>query len=289
MIIGKKYSVHEKIGQGCFGVVYKGKYVKRNEDVAIKMVDLRTCINLLKHETKILKYLQEKGCEYIPTVHWYGVDEHFAYLVMTCYDCSLIEFIEETNKRIKTVAGGSGGGADRLLRPIMKSCIAVMESVHSYFVVHRDIKPQNFMLKGRELFIIDFGLATYYIDQYGEHVSGCNHQTIVGSPKYASYFVHTGCTCSRRDDLISLGYMYIYFYCGDLIWNDPSVQQPQQTDIDEISIYHCKNQIRKNLKSWDFLGKYCDEFSKEIWNYLNYCYSLKIDQLPKYDYLMKIF
>lgn len=305
MIVGKKYLIQEKIGEGCFGVVYKGKYVKRNEDVAIKMVDVRTCMTLLKHETKILKYLQEKGCEYIPTVHWYGVDEHFAYLVMTCYDCSLLEFVNEAKRKIETSREkGHVDIAVTLLGPIMKSCIAVLESVHSYFVIHRDIKPQNFMLKGRELFIIDFGLATYYMDQYGEHISGCSHTTIVGSPKYASYFVHAGYVCSRRDDLISLGYMYIYFYCGNLIWNkqfldqiEPHVennvageqpsQQSQHLHVDEISIFHHNNQSRKKIKSWDFLGKYCEDLSKPIWNYLNYCYSLKIDQVPKYDYLMK--
>ena len=285
-IIGKKYRVIEKIGEGCFGEVFGGVYIKKNEKVAIKIVNAAT--NILKHETRVLKYLQERGCEYIPIVHWYGVDKDWAYLVMTCYECSLDDFLKNISKT----------DSQNVLSQVMKSCIGILESVHKCFVIHRDIKPQNFMLRGRELVIIDFGISTYYIDEKGEKSYGGDGDetthTIVGSPRYASFFMHSGFQCSRRDDLLSLGYMFLFLENGNLIWDEQYIEQIEIAEqmthgiLPVENINHCKNLVRKQLKSWEVLEKYCVK-DTSIWNFLKYCYSLKKDETPKYLYLSKLF
>jgi len=169
----------------------------------------------------------------------------------------------------------------------MNGCISILEAIHKWWVVHRDIKPNNFMLRGKELFIIDFGLATFYLNDEGEHISGSS-ESIVGSPKYASYYIHDGCVSSRRDDLISLGYMYITL-CGEssLPWDNLENEEGggiENTDI--TCIFHSKNVFRKQLKSWEVLREHC---FGNVRNYLNYCYSLKLDETPNYEYLGKIF
>ena len=273
-MIANKYEILNKIGEGMFGSVFRGIYCKRNETVAIKIEPSRTLSKLLKHETRILKYLCDKGCDVIPVVHWYGVDENFTYLVMTYYDCSLNDYFM------------SGNISGKQLVSIMNGCISILESIHKLWVIHRDIKPNNFMLRGKELFIIDFGLATFYLNDDGEHISRSS-ESIIGSPKYASYYIHDGCASSRRDDLISLGYMYIVLF-GEtkLPWDNLEIEEGGIENTDITYIFHSKNVLRKQLKSWEVLREHC---FGNVRNYLNYCYSLKLDETPNYEYLSKIF
>lgn len=97
MEIKNKYVIHDKIGNGKFGIVYLGVYKKTNEKVAIKTEILRTSMKLLKHETAILKYLYEHGARNIPTIYWYGVHLDNTCLVMSYYEMSLFDHIKKRN------------------------------------------------------------------------------------------------------------------------------------------------------------------------------------------------
>ena len=128
---------------------------------------------------------------------------------MTYYDTSLYQYLQ-TNRDISI---------DKLNR-IFLQCIVILESIHKLYVIHRDIKPQNFMLKNGELFLIDFGLSIFYVHENGEHIDESSHDAIIGTPKYISLNIHNGISPSRRDDLISIGYMYIFMFCRELPWEN---------------------------------------------------------------------
>ena len=277
MLIAKKYEIIEKIGKGGFGTVYKAVYLKNAEPVAIKMESTRTTMKLLKHETTILKYLQERGCDNVPVVHWYGIHQENTCLIMTYYDCSLYEYFENIQNR-------EPERKDKLIQ----GCIRLLEQVHRNYVLHRDIKPQNIMIRQGELFLIDFGFSIFYINaDTREHIEG-QKDTIVGSPRYASYYVHEGCVSSRRDDLISVGYIYIWILLKDLPWNCLVKIGEQEQEQENILIMSELNLRRKEMKSWPKLGEYCMQINQKIWNFLNYCYLLRYDAEPNYRLLYEI-
>ena len=56
------------------------------------------------------------------------------------------------------------------LYKIMKKCLNVLKSIHQHGVLHRDIKPQNFMIKHDDIYLIDFGLSIFYIDENDRHI-----------------------------------------------------------------------------------------------------------------------
>jgi serine/threonine protein kinase len=86
----------------------------------------------------------------------------------------------------------------------MLQSLDILETIHNSFVLHRDIKPQNFMIREGELFLIDFGLATFYIDENGEDIPNtCSQTTVIGTPKYLSINIHNGNDFSVHDDFIS--------------------------------------------------------------------------------------
>jgi serine/threonine protein kinase len=275
-IINKKYQILEKIGTGKFGIVYKGTNIKTNEIIAIKTESRNSSIKLLKNETAILKYLYDHGSRSTPIVYWYGVDNLCSYLVMSFYEISLYDYSIKTPLSVEKI--------DK----VMSVSIDILENIHTQFVIHRDIKPQNFMISNEEIFLIDFGFATFYIEEYGEHLQHDENKNITGTPKYISYNIHDGISPSRRDDLISLGYIYLYLYCKELPWDKMKIEI-NKNDYAEIDILHPKNQQRKCLKSWENIEEICLQINQKIHKFLNYCYNLSYDSSPDYTELKKLF
>jgi hypothetical protein len=275
-IINKKYKIVDKIGSGKFGVVYKGTNLKNNTDIAIKLETKKAPINLLKNETNIMKYLYDHGSRSTPIVYWFGVDEHYNYLVMSHYNISLYDYFQKYSV------------SQEKIDKIMCACIDILENIHTKYVIHRDIKPQNFMISNEEIYLIDFGFATFYVNEKGDHLPKIEINNIVGTPKYVSTFIHNGFNSSRRDDLISLGYLYMYLFCKELPW-DNLISNKSATDYEEIHLLHPKNQQRKALKAWNNIEPICLKINEKIHNFLNYCYCLNYESAPNYEALKKVF
>jgi len=277
IVIQKKYQLIKAIGAGAFGSVFQGISLKTRDHVAIKMENTNTPAKSLKHEAMILNYLYSEGCRSVPAVFWYGKHDEIVTLVMTFYECSLFDHFKR-------------GVLSKIhVHKIMIQCIMVIEFLHKKLVLHRDIKPQNIMIKDGSIHFIDFGLATFYVKENGEHWEQAEENTeIVGTPKYVSYYVHDGKLPARRDDLISLGYIYILLICGELPWDNLNVEDNFE-NFYEIDIRHYKNIQRKNAKALPKLRELFYEKLSAFINYITYCYSLHDDQQPDYDALCKLF
>lgn len=286
-VVNHVYLIEEQIGKGEFGTVYKGTNIKTNKQVAIKTEYALSEMKILKHETTIINHLYKHGCRYIPLIYWYGVHNSLhTCLVMQHYVCSLHDYAN--SKKISL----------SLLDDIMVKCIYILESIHNGWVIHRDIKPQNFMIGAdKEIYMIDFGMATFYVDENRKPIHNSTlKQYIVGSPKYASYYIHCGMTPERRDDLISLGYMYIFLRHPELTWDDFQDLTPSNlnTNITELDINHPKNIRRKNGKELNVLlpkiqRLFYNEDCVSIIKYMEYCYGLQYTTTPLYSSLASLF
>jgi serine/threonine protein kinase len=277
-----KYSIKNIIGKGKFGTIYLGETKTNGELVAIKTEAINQQYRSIKHEVKMMNYLFRNKFEKIPLIYWYGNHDNLVCLVMTYYECSLENYL---NTHIDTNDKNN----------IMLQCIDIFQYIHKHFVLHRDIKPHNFMIKENKIYLIDFGLATFYVDEDGEHKPNDFQNTIVGTPKYVSYYNHSGYTISRRDELISLGYMYMSFF-GVLPWSNINIQQPINNDKHTmIDILHPANVERKKYKSLENLfinvkePEYPSNICLTIINYMKYCYSLDYDEEPNYYAIKQIF
>lgn len=282
-IINNKYAVDRKIGQGKFGIVYGGINLSTQEKIAVKTEDASSPIKILKHETTILNHLYYLGCRCTPPVYWYGLYNDLTCLVMPFYECSLDVYIKNHQNKYG------------IIDKIMVKCIELLEQIHSHSVVHRDIKPQNFMIRDNNLYLIDFGFATFFVDEYKSHIQHTSKkENIIGTLKYISYNVHDGYECVRRDDLISIGYIYILFYTGELPWN--KLSDIEMVDFEcteglypETHIEYYKNKLVKFKKQWSYLSIVCENINPNIKRYMEYCYKLKFEHEPNYSGLKELF
>jgi serine/threonine protein kinase len=96
-----------------------------------------------------------------------------------------------------------------------------IETLHNKYLLHRDIKPDNYMLgSNKQLYLIDFGLCKRY-DYNGQHIEETQNKTktIIGSLNFVSLNVHNGIEPGRRDDLESCIYIILFLLQGgELSW-----------------------------------------------------------------------
>jgi len=267
------YKLLEKLGKGAFSTVFKGEHRISKKPVAIKIEKQATT---LKHESKILAYLNRElpGLPNIPTLYWYGLYGNNICLTTTFYEMSLSQYVEKNSNNLIKMLN------------LCEKMVLILKHLHSVYIVHSDIKPDNFMVDNREnLIMIDFGLSSLFYnaekDVYKENIRSMH---LIGSPKYVSYHLHLGNAISPRDDLISVGYLMLTVFGIELPWSSIVVEE---TDLPLFHVMHPGNVQRAKRKKFDMLKPYLLNLNQSVSNhyllpYLEKVYALEYGDSPDY-------
>ena len=269
-VVCRKYLLQKEIGKGTFGKIYLGINQENNEKYAIKIENTgpdQKMETLLK-EAKILYEL--KGERGVPRMYYFIKDDRLSILVMTLLFKNMDEIFKENNRKftLKTVLMA----ADQMLSRI--------EYLHSQGYIHRDVKPENFMigLDVSQIYLIDFGLSKKYLDSSGIHIPYKEKIGFVGTARYTSVYSHLGIEQSRRDDLESLGYILIFFLKGKLPW----------MNLEGATKEEKHNKIAE-MKMKTSLVDLCKGLPIQFLQYFEYVKELNFAQEPSYSYLRKLF
>ena len=271
-IVFNKYKIQKKLGKGSFGTVYMAENKENGEKVAIK-----TEINTNKNQISLLepeahKLHNLKGYLGIPKLFNFAKLKDYNILAMELLGKSLNEIFSSLNKKfsLKTVC------------TLGIDMIKLIKYIHEKNLIHRDIKPDNFMMglnKNKNiLYLIDFGLSKKYINSNGNHIEFKLGKNMTGTARYCSIYTHQGIEQSRRDDLESIGYVLIYFLKGNLPWQNVKVNNNEK-HFEKIG------QMKKNIS----IEELCSNFPYEFVKYFEYVKQLEFDEEPNYNMLIELF
>uniref|UniRef100_A0A7E4WB58 Protein kinase domain-containing protein n=1 Tax=Panagrellus redivivus TaxID=6233 RepID=A0A7E4WB58_PANRE len=211
-VLGRRWRIKEKLGEGGCGAVYKVVDIRTGISAALKAESNFVAGGpVLKLEVQILRRV--KGRKHVTQLLHSGKKEKYSYMVMTLLGDSLQKL---TSGKISTVSTQVRVGVQILYG---------IKQLHEVGYIHRDIKPANLAigLRGRETHIIhllDFGLAREYVLRKDNKVEMRHPRTDTlfrGTTRYCSANTHTRNEQGRPDDLWSLIYVIVELR-GALPW-----------------------------------------------------------------------
>ena len=263
-------NARKKLGSGAFGEIYYGKYILEDKEVAIKLEEINTKHPQIFYESKI--YMTLKGGVGIPNIYWCGTLGKYNILIIDYLGKSLETLFNDCDHKfsLKTTI------------MLIEQMLSRIEYIHSKNFIHRDIKPDNFLIsrnkKKNIIYIIDFGLSKRFREaKTNIHIPYRDGKSLTGTARFASINTHLGIEQSRRDDLESLGYVMIYFLRGSLPWQGLKAKTPCEK----------YNKIMKT-KMQTGLDSLCKDFPNEVQKFLDYTRDLMFDEKPDYNFLHKL-
>ena len=267
-IVFKKYKILKKIGKGSFGHVYLCQNISTKENYAVKFEPKNQQDLILERETYLLYYLRGFG---IPEIITYGQNSKYNILVQTLLGKSINNIFIDKNKKFS-----------------LKDCCMIgiqildrLEYIHSKYIIHRDVKPDNFLIGNPDIntiYLIDFGLAKKYMStRTGKHAKFTINKKWSGTSRFASANSLRGVAQSRRDDLESLCYLLLFLMKGSLPWDNVyGINENEEI----LLIYKIKKYMAPELLFMNL--------PKEAANFFNYCKKLEYEQKPDYNYLRSL-
>ena len=268
-LIFDRYKLIKKLGAGSFGSIYKAEY--ENNYYAIKLEEKKAGLGLLEHESDIMTYLRSPA---LPLVKAYGYSSIHNILVMELMGKSLEDIFESFPKKKFSV---------RCVCNIAYQMMELLEFIHNKHIIHRDIKPDNFVVglneKRKYIYILDFGLAKKYRSSKTlKHYTVIKSKNLTGTARYASINALNGLTQSRRDDLEAVGYVLLYFLRGRLPWQGIPVRNKEE---------RYRKIMQKKIETSAI--ELCEGFPMQFSQYINYTRNLKYEEDPNYTYLKNLF
>ncbi|XP_033173294.1 casein kinase I [Drosophila mauritiana] len=256
--------VIRKLGSGSFGDIYEGKHLASRLHVALKVERKNAGHSHLPVESTVYNLLRY-GIG-VPLTYQFFSNRRHDVLVMELLGHSLEKLFVMCDRRfsMKTVLMLAEQMVDRL------------EYLHLHRFVHRDIKPDNFLmgvgLTKHRLHLIDFGLSKRYWDMTkNRHVPQRRGTKWAGTARYASVNALCGVVQSRRDDLEAVGYVLMYLLRGCLPWQGLLHSSKLQ-----------KAEVIMEMKMSTSPKSLCAGYPSEFHNYICYTRQLGFEEEPDY-------
>jgi len=273
MMIRGRWRISRQIGMGAFGEIYVAQNTTTREPVAIKVEPANDKKQALRAEVAIMRKLQ--GCPCVCQFISCGRQGNINYLVMELLGENLSDLRKKQARGSFSMATVCRLGCEM---------VQALQAVHEMGVMHRDVKPSNFVLGGRykasqdpslanKLYIIDFGLSRKYVGPDGEIKPPRPNAGFRGTARYASVNSHQCKELSPRDDLWSVFYMMVEFATGTLPWRN-------QRDRDKVGEIKQKYMTGKKLT---------EGLPSEFEQFMAYLQTLDYYSKPDYTLIHNLF
>ncbi len=200
-----QFALMERVGQGGMAIVYRGQDTRLGRSVAVKVLHDHLAESLesrerFEREAKAVAKLRHRNI--LEIYGFSGANSDCSYIVTEYIDGpTLAEFCDNYTLRHPEVAA-----------MITLQIAQALGHAHSQGIVHRDVKPENMMVRRDGIIkLTDFGIA-HMIDLQRMTMTG----QLLGSPAYMSPEHMTGVEIDHRADIFALGIVLYQLMCGDL-------------------------------------------------------------------------
>lgn len=281
-----RFRLISKLGEGSFGKIFKGIDTVSNRLVAIK-VEQKGNSSQLKTESRIYKEME--GTPVSKSIRWpkmydFGRDSLGNNIMIMDLLGPNIESImkKSVHKRFHSTS----------VAFLAEKMITLVEKFHMAGYVHRDLKPQNFVIeyceqtypRFPEVFLIDYGLAKGFIDSTKkQHAPFSQRKSLKGTVRYSSINTHLGIDQSRRDDMQSLAYIFIYMLLGRLPWQNLMKEREKKEG------YHLIMLKKMSTPVEELVSDIPQPMRNAVTSYLLYVNSLMYHEEPNYNYCRSLF
>lgn len=232
-VLGNRYELLEKIGEGGMAVVYKAKDNLLNRNVAVKILKEqfssdREFVEKFKREATAAASLSDNN---IVNIYDVGSQENVNYIVMECVTGKTLKQIIKEERRIFP---------DRAVE-IAIQITKALKCAHKNNIIHRDIKPHNILVTEDGIVkVTDFGIA-----KASDSVTITNSNKIMGSAHYFSPEQAKGSFLDFRTDIYSLGIVMYEMVTGRVPYDAESPVSIALKHIQEPVVP--PNQLNENI------------------------------------------
>ena len=223
------YRLTRRLGSGAFGDVYEATYAATGARVAVKVAATPAHASQMRREATAYAHCQATGgAGLLPRLHWTGPAQPGGGAAAAASASSLgssdgggahVMIMELLGSDLDVLAAQRSGGSlsGATLAQLALQMVALLRGLHGAArLTHGDVKPANFAVKGRCVYLLDLGMARPWVDaRTGAHVAhGRDPARFAGTPRFASRAAHRGETAARRDDLESLLFTLLHLHRG---------------------------------------------------------------------------
>jgi len=207
MIVGGRFELVELLGSGGVAEVWRARDTTADVPVAIKrllpqLASDRQVRRRFLHEADVARRLDHPN---IGRLLGTGDDGGLPFLAMELVDGEDLGRRLEHRGRLSPAESFS----------IAHAVASALAHAHARGVVHRDVKPQNVLLGGADVKLVDFGLARV------ETLASMTGSSLLwGSPEYMAPELFTRGRADPRTDIFSLGVLMHEMLAGRLPWKD---------------------------------------------------------------------
>ena len=198
------FKIHDILGKGGMGAVYKAQDLELERFVAIKMIQLNhQKPQALLDEAKTICKLNHPN---IVTIYDIAREGNGDFIVMEWID----------GRPLNNLIPTEGLALEAVLEYAMQ-IVAAVNSAHKAGIIHRDLKPQNIMIDSdNRVKVLDFGIAEllHLHPEQARKNSDANELNYAGTPHYMSPEQINGLALDQRSDLFSLGIVLYEMLCG---------------------------------------------------------------------------